>query len=79
MTAISETAARRKWCPMVRVEGGNRLLNLNTDGFDAEHKYHHRIASDCMGWRAYHLSYHKGGEDTEQHGYCGIAGRSEVT
>jgi hypothetical protein len=40
---------------------------------------YHCIAADCMGWRQFHLSHMKGGnEGVEAHGYCGYAGKVEL-
>lgn len=77
---ISETLARKKWCPYVRVEGDNRLHNTMTDGFSNSEKMYHCIATDCMGWREFHLSHMKGSIEGEpvHHGYCGYAGRPEL-
>jgi hypothetical protein len=73
---ISESQARAKWCPFVRIDGDNRLHNTMTDGFANSEKRYHCIASDCMGWREFHLSFYKG-DAPEKHGYCGYAGRPE--
>jgi len=76
---LSETLARTKWCPFVRIEGGNRLNNTMTDGFANSEKMYHCIAADCMGWRAYQISHYKGtlAGNIEHHGYCGYASRPE--
>ncbi|MDR3468514.1 MAG: hypothetical protein P4M07_21475 [Xanthobacteraceae bacterium] len=74
---ISETIARTKWCPMVRVDGDNRLHNTKTDGFENSDKMYHCIAGSCMAWRQYQLSYARGGAEPEHHGYCGLAGRPD--
>jgi hypothetical protein len=75
---ISEKTARSKWCPMVRIDGGNRLFNTHTDGFENAGDMYHFIGSRCMSWREFHLSHIKGGEPPEHHGYCGLAGRPEL-
>lgn len=75
---VTEAEAKKKWCPFVRVEGSNRIHNLNTDGFDAEHRFQHCIGSVCMAWRTFGLTMAKGGGDMEHHGYCGLAGRPDV-
>ena len=76
---MSEKVARTKWCPMVRTEGNNRHFNTMTDGFANSENVYHCLASDCMGWRQFHISYMKGGADGIQaHGYCGYAGRPEL-
>lgn len=72
---LSESDARKKWCPMVRVEGNNRIHNTLTDGFQNAERTYHCIANDCMAWREYHLSFMHGSEPLEKHGYCGVAGR----
>jgi hypothetical protein len=76
---LSEAKARNLWCPMVRVEGDNRMLNTLTDGFENTTKAYHCIGSHCMAWREFHLSYmHGSTEASEKHGYCGLAGRPEL-
>ncbi len=76
---ISEKAARTKWCPFVRADGGNRHYNTLSDGFQKSEGVYHCIGNDCMGWRQFHMSFMKGGEEGVQpHGYCGYAGRPEV-
>ena len=75
---ISEKTAREKWCPFVRVDGGNRLHNSKTDGFQNSEKMYHCIGGDCMGWRQFQLSHLKGDDGSlVAHGYCGYAGRPE--
>jgi hypothetical protein len=75
----SEISARSKWCPMVRIEGGNRLYNTNTDGFENSSKMYHCIGSQCMAWRDLHLSHMKGSVEGEQkHGYCGLSGKPDL-
>jgi hypothetical protein len=70
--------ARTKWCPMVRIDGDNRLHNTMTDGFENSNKMYHCIANNCMAWREYRLSHMRGaGAEPEHHGYCGLAGRPE--
>jgi len=75
---VTEQEARQKWCPFVRVDGDNRMINMKTAGFDEEHMYHHCIGSDCMAWRPFAYSHVKGGGSFDHHGYCGIAGRPEL-
>lgn len=75
---MNEQVARTKWCPMVRVEGDNRVFNTISDGFEDTGKLHCCIGSLCMSWREFHLSHIKGDEPTERHGYCGLAGRPEL-
>lgn len=74
---VTESQARKKWCPFVRVDGNNRMHNLMTDGFDAEHMYQHCLGTTCMAWRAFNFSHMKGGSEIEAHGYCGLAGRPD--
>ena len=75
---ISDKVARTKWCPYVRIDNNNRLHNSITDGFQNSEKMYHCIAGDCMGWREFHLSHLKGGEEgVQSHGYCDYAGRPE--
>jgi len=75
---MKEDVARSKWCPMVRIEGANRLFNTMSDGFENASKMYHCIGGSCMAWREFHLSHVKGGEAPEPHGYCGLAGRPEL-
>lgn len=76
---ISESEARTKWCPLVRIDANNRLHNTKTDGFQNSELMYHCIAADCMGWRSFHLSHLKGTDSAQQtHGYCGFAGRPEL-
>jgi len=76
---VTEHEARKKWCPFARVEGNNRLMNMKTSGFDAEHMFHHCIGSQCMAWRSFHYTFVRDVEhDVEHHGYCGLAGRPEA-
>ncbi len=76
---ISENVARTKWCPFVRVDESNRHNNTMTDGFENAERVYRCIASDCMGWRQFHLSHLKGGEGgVTAHGYCGYAGKPEL-
>jgi hypothetical protein len=76
---ISENAARKKWCPFVRVENSNRYFNNNSGGFQNSNQLYHCIGSDCMGWREFHLAHMKGADNTpyEKHGYCGYGERME--
>jgi len=74
----SEKVARTKWCPMVRIDGDNRLHNTLTDGFENSDKMYHCVANSCMAWREYRLSHMRsGGSEPEHHGYCGLAERPE--
>lgn len=75
---ISESVAKTKWCPMVRIDNSNRLHNTITDGFQNSEKMYHCLAADCMGWRSFQLSHLKGSGTVEKHGYCGFAGRPEM-
>ncbi len=73
---LTETLARKKWCPFVRMEGNNRIHNEKTDGFQNSPANYHCIAGECMAWREMHYSHVKGGDAyMEKHGYCGLAGR----
>lgn len=76
----SETTARKKWCPFVRVEGSNRMHNTISDGFQNTSPVYHCIASQCMAWRELHLSHMKGMQHAPEaaHGYCGLAGRPDL-
>ena len=76
---ISDKVARTKWCPFVRIDNNNRKHNTMTDVFANSEKMYHCIAVDCLGWRQFHLSHMKGGnEGVEAHGYCGYAGKVEL-
>jgi hypothetical protein len=76
---ISDKVARTKWCPFVCIDNNNRLHNSLTDGFENSEKMYHCIASDCMGWRQFHLTHYKGSEENLQgHGCCGHAGKIEL-
>lgn len=75
---ISESVARTRWCPMVRIDNNNRLHNTMTDGFQNADAMYRCIATDCMGWRGFHLSHLKGTGTVEKHGYCGFAGKPEM-
>lgn len=75
---VTEAAARGKWCPFVRIDGGNRIYNMKSDGFDHEHLFYHCIGSECMAWRHFELSHMHGGAEMAPHGYCGLAGRPEI-
>jgi hypothetical protein len=76
---ISESVARTKWCPHVRIDNNNRLHNSLTDGFANSERMYHCIGSDCMCWRQFHLSHLKGGDEgVQSHGYCGLAGKLEL-
>lgn len=75
---MKEDDALSKWCPMVRIEGANRLSNMRSDGFENAAKEYHCIGSRCMSWREFHLSHMRGGEPAQHHGYCGLAGRPEL-
>ena len=68
----------KKWCPHVRIDN-NRLHNSLTGGFSNSEKMNHCIGRDCMGWRQFHLTHYRGGEEELQgHGYCGFAGKIEL-
>jgi hypothetical protein len=76
---MSESVARTKWCPHVRIDNNNRLHNTLTGGFANSEKMYHCIGSDCMSWRQFHLSHLKGSdENVQSHGYCGQAGKLEL-
>ncbi len=75
---MTESVARTKWCPYVRIDNSNRLHNTMTDGFQNSERMYRCIAGDCMGWRSFHLSHFKGGGGAvEAHGYRGYPGRPE--
>lgn len=75
---VTEAQAKTKWCPFVRIEGDNRMMNTKTSGFDEEHTFQHCIGANCMAWRSFSYSHVKGGDHgVEHHGFCGLAGRPE--
>lgn len=76
---LSEEEARTRWCPFVRVEGSNRVLNMKTDGFTNAPQPFHCIASECMAWREVHVGHLKAGTGAAlaNHGYCGLCERPE--
>ena len=63
---LTEEQARSKWCPMVRSENGGRSDSTSQNRC---------IASNCMAWREYRISYSHGNSPIEKHGYCGLAGQ----
>jgi hypothetical protein len=75
---VTEEQARKMWCPFVRIEGSNRLMNTMTDGFDAEHRYQHCIGGECMAWRSFHFTYTRADSAPAPHGYCGLAGKPDA-
>ena len=77
--SVSESVARTRWCPLVRIDNSNRLNNTMTDGFQNSERMYHCIASDCMRLAPIPLSHSKGSEaEAKPHGYCGFAGRPEL-
>ncbi len=76
----TEADARKKWCPLARVEGNNRLNNALNDGFENTPEPYHCIGSRCMMWREIHSSHLKGGaaKTLQGHGFCGVGGRPEL-
>lgn len=77
----TESAAKKKWCPLARVEGNNRINNALTDGFEHTADPYHCIAGKCMFWREMAQGHHKAAvsaHSMEKHGYCGFAGRPEI-
>lgn len=75
---ITEEQAREKWCPMVRVEGNNRVHNTKADGFTNADISYHCIGSECMAWRQHEITYVHGDVATQHHGYCGLAGKPTI-
>jgi hypothetical protein len=77
---MTEGVARKKWCPFARLDNNNRVFSVDAEGFTNCNPSYRCIASQCMGWREYHLSHLKGSiteAEMEKHGYCGYAGRPE--
>ena len=72
---LTEEEARQEWCPMVRVDGNNRVHNTKSDGYQNADMSYHCIGSSCMAWREYEVSYAHGDIRTEHRGYCGLAGK----
>jgi hypothetical protein len=70
----TESAAKKKWCPLARVDGSSR-----TDTKDKiSHEPYHCIAGECMFWREINSARMKGiTKKGEVHGYCGLAGKPE--
>ena len=74
----SESEARKRWCPFVRIDGNNRVYNAMAGGFQEIDKSCHCIGKDCMAWREMRYSHLKGGDKSgDGHGYCGLSGRPE--
>lgn len=71
---LTEEQARQRWCPMVRVEGSNRLHNTMKDGFSNADMSYRCIAGACMAWREFQISYAHGEGPKDHRGYCGFAG-----
>jgi len=73
----SESAARKKWCPLARVDGSSRANAPAKDKIS--HEPYHCIAGECMFWREMHTAHMKAvnTKTVETQGYCGIAGRPE--
>jgi len=72
---LTEAEARHKWCPVVRVDGGNRVHNTMSDGFTNSDSSYRCIGSDCMAWRRYEITRAHGQTSNEHRGYCGLAGK----
>jgi hypothetical protein len=72
---ITEEQAHQRWCPMVRVEGNNRVHNTKSDGFENADTSFKCIGSKCMAWREYEMTFAHGSAPQERHGYCGLAGK----
>ena len=72
---MSESEARTKWCPHVRVEGNNRLHNTKTGGVSHTDAAYLCVAGECMAWRSHHLRFAHGGDGLGEveHGYCGLS------
>lgn len=73
---MTQAEAKQKWCPHVRVEGSNRILNMRTDGFENTTGPYHCIGEKCMAWRPVHYDHVKPGAESALagHGYCGLCG-----
>jgi hypothetical protein len=72
---ITEEEARQRWCPVVRVDGSNRVHNTLQDGFVNADLSYRCIASECMAWREHHIELSHGHVDHTKRGYCGLAGQ----
>lgn len=80
-TPLSETDARRKWCPFVRFAkfDGEAPHNRSSDFLNDAPRYC-CIASDCMAWRW--IGANPGNPNSQPYlptdhratGYCGLAG-----
>lgn len=77
----SENESHTMWCPFVRVDGGNRINNSLTDGFENSPAPFHCIGKRCMAWRELHSSHIKAGAEKalQGHGYCGLSGRPDMS
>ena len=72
---LTEDEARQRWCPMVRVEGNNRVHNTKSDGYENADNNYRCIGSSCMAWREYEIAFAHGEIPKEHRGYCGLAGK----
>ena len=83
---MTETEAKTKWCPMVRIAVGdgdyataNRGWVANPEGL-IDTEMGRCIGSACMMWRwiedgGANLEQYRNGEPYQQRGYCGLAGK----
>lgn len=66
---MTEGEAKRKWCPMKRLEGGNFRPKNPRDGVDT-----YCITSDCMMWKETNNGIPDGqSAPSKKSGYCGLA------
>ncbi len=77
--SLTETEARNKWCPFVRIAAGTDTTGgttinrrVSAAGID---DYCKCIASDCMAWQWVREPRNFGTEPDR--GYCGLAGRPD--
>lgn len=81
---MTESEAKTKWCPMVRITVGEGSIIANgphavindADGFVKEVS-HNCIASACMMWRPIYKDLKVDGitQSVAVGGYCGLAGK----
>ena len=79
MTIHTVEQSRQLWCPMARLDGVNGSYNRETV---ASHEHPTCIADQCAMWRWATPPHPQDGIDRshmQRLGFCGIAGRPEVT
>ena len=91
MTLLTEEEAKTKWCPLVRVAEAQAVgdfkisLAINRDVSLGEKRPRFKcIASSCMMWRKmprhnWNNQLSQWEVQTNDTGFCGLAGKPEVT